>query len=967
MSNRPRVEKLSLDFMKKAKQALAAGDEKMAKECLKMRDEQLSAASDMISLVSSEEEKLDSINNELGQFGRSIHYLQPSSQSRKLLPLPKIVPKTAAMPYLNYTPLTGARIVDQWSSAFAKESRDFDSFALYAETKLNEAIHTSNEENGGDIRLIEPGLPAVCCDLLVKMGSASFGFRFAPLLRLLTTQILRCIYEDTNTVAVEDLDANRVSLRYLFGRKPWFLRLREVTEQRDDLQQIVSFEAQGKSMKDVLDKKNQGIKLMFKRETALARQLAFRAWRNYFILERGRRRKFKRYQLNMWMRRWKTAHFSDPATAAAATTSSGAASDPSERAWQKRFRASEKEKLGLQEEIDELRRRLENSTHELAVTYEIIQDLQPDHDHTGAGEQSAAARHQSDDLLKKAQEEAQAANRRRFGSLIDVKKGLHNWKDKVLDRLKKKQSTKSLHDLTVFKRQDVITNNMETQTDLVGPVKADDSKEHLDPKKKTKTKPKRLGEVAGKESAKIPKMSIKQAVQIIADVLSKACTQHETNQRTGREGVSFPEFVRDCLIRQFGIKSLALKTLKSLCATSRSGHESDNMLALFNELAAIEGPGPSKRHLDRDDDAVVDFCVDLAIKFLIEICPDKNFKQISVTLSSETDRSWGRPLVLDGLFSCFSFFRLKSPEGYKELTTEVMQLPVTILRGKDKEPRIPLDQSLLILVKYALRELECKTAKPSPLVTTIAEGRMKNLVGKFAFSTCSLRMQQMMASRKLFREWDKKLHQPHEPEEKEDEEEIDPAAGVYGAFSFDEFTEMVCLGLGIDLDEADVMLMFNEWHELIEFEKKQLGYEEGDLVDTAAKAEQQERRLSVPELKKEVTEVELEMEAESKKLEAEASMEAATSRRRSSVTMLQSKEANASDLSRPGKPLPKMSKAKAKWKMAVRTLNINFFFSKPTKQDEKLARELEAGLGGSKFGESAFSQILWKYRLFVKK
>ena len=56
----------------------------------------------------------------------------------------------------------------------------------------------------------------------------------------------------------------------------------------------------------------------------------------------------------MWMRRWKTAHFSDPATAAAATTSSGAASDPSERAWQKRFRASEKEKLGLQEEIDVL-------------------------------------------------------------------------------------------------------------------------------------------------------------------------------------------------------------------------------------------------------------------------------------------------------------------------------------------------------------------------------------------------------------------------------------------------------------------------------------------------------------------------------------------------------------------------------------------------------------------------------------
>ena len=144
------------------------------------------------------------------------------------------------------------------------------------------------------------------------------------------------------------MNGKNVSLRFLFSKKPWFVRLKEVMEERDDLKSIVSLEAQGKNMKDILDNRNQGIKMMFKRETALARQIAFRAWRNYYIDQRARRRRFRRYQLNMWLRRWKNEHFGEGGGEEAAAKSTAAGGTPADRSWQKRFRASEKENLKLQ-------------------------------------------------------------------------------------------------------------------------------------------------------------------------------------------------------------------------------------------------------------------------------------------------------------------------------------------------------------------------------------------------------------------------------------------------------------------------------------------------------------------------------------------------------------------------------------------------------------------------------------------
>jgi hypothetical protein len=985
MSNRPRVEKLSLAFYAKAKQAIAAGDEALAKEALKLREEQTSATGDVLLLVDSEARHLSSLNDQLASYGRSIHYLKPSAYSRSFLEVPKAIPKTAALD-LAYAPSHSSKIIEQWNSSFSTEAKDFTSFGLYAEYKLNEAITTSNEEQGGDSTKIDPGLPAVCCDLLIKMGSSSFGFRFAPLLRLLTTQIMRCIYESSGEqkdVDVQDLEENRVTTRYLFTKKPWFVRADEIRNERDDLKQIVHLEDQGKSMKDVLDNRNAGIKLMFKRETALARQIAFRSWKNYFLDERGRRRKFKRYQLNMWMRRWKAFHLSsiEKTTPIAGSRIMADGGTAVAETWKMRFRNVEKQNIELQDELADLRRKLELATDELAVTYEIIQDLQPELDHTNLLNQSPAKKHVDNVRDVKAEAEA-TATRNRLGSLFFVGKKLNDWKDKVKSRLEKKG--KKVVALTAFKRQDVETGTIETQTDLTGnilpavekvtlkkasllvPRSTEGTASGSGADEATKKKKKRLGDIAGSDK-KVPKMKLKQVVAIISDVLTKACFQQDVDSRTGRESSEFPDFVRDCMIRQYGIKSLAMKNLKSLVYTTKLECGNDTLINVFNILSGVtEGEGGF--------DSTDPFYVKLIIKLLQGMCPDKNYKLVDAQLTTGEDRSHSRELIVDSFHATYAFFRLKDPDGFREMLAEIMGLPVFLRPGKTKLARVELDSVMKIALKYASNERKCMTSPAGALQTTLAQGRMKNLVSGFAFNTCSLRMKQMMASRKLFRSWDEKLHAPVEVDATEgregEDEDTDPAtAGIFGAFSYDEFSEMVCSGLKIDMDDDDLMKLFNEWHELVTAEKTKLGYEEGDMDELGDTVKPVDPDI----LKKELDEVEKEIEDESVKLEVKQRQSNAVGRRRASVQMMGSAApgtdggvSKAGNLFRPPKPLPQMGTANAKWKMAIKKVKANFFLQGFSKHDEKKARELEAGLGGLKFGESAFCQLLWNHRLFIK-
>jgi len=169
---------------------------------------------------------------------------------------------------------------------------------------------------------------------------------------------------------------------------------------------------------------------------------------------------------------------------------------------------------------------------------------------------------------------------------------------------------------------------------------------------------------------------------------------------------------------------------------------------------------------------------------------------------------------------------------------------------------------------------------------------------------------------------------------------------------------------------SDLMKLFNEWHSMIEESKKKLGFSEADATDddatdnTAAVA-QADGTGSKADLEKEKTEVELEIEKESKRLEEKAAREARSKRQKSVVMALDSGESNA--YHRPDKPLPKISQAKARWKRAVSTANAAFYLQKYSKKDdEATARNLEARLGGHKFGEGAFSELMWKHRLAVE-
>ena len=109
--------------------------------------------------------------------------------------------------------------------AFEREEGNFESFAVYAESKLQEAITTGNVNQGAS-KSIDPGLPAVCCDLLVKMSDSAFGFRFAPLLKLLAAQVVRICYStvDGKEILLSDGELEKCSIRWLFAQKPWFER-----------------------------------------------------------------------------------------------------------------------------------------------------------------------------------------------------------------------------------------------------------------------------------------------------------------------------------------------------------------------------------------------------------------------------------------------------------------------------------------------------------------------------------------------------------------------------------------------------------------------------------------------------------------------------------------------------------------------------------------------------------------------
>ena len=215
------------------------------------------------------------------------------------------------------------------------------------------------------------------------------------------------------------------------------------------------------------------------------------------------------------------------------------------------------------------------------------------------------------------------------------------------------------------------------------------------------------------------------------------------------------------------------------------------------------------------------------------------------------------------------------------------------------------------------------------------------------FNHLFTRSAQLKKAQEAFLKWDAKLHDKNS-----------------GAFSFCEFSEMLYGSVSGEIDEDDAMDLFNQFHDLILEEKKDLGYVD-DGVGQGEVKEEGEELVKIAEM------CEKEMEEADEIEEKERRVKAATKKRRQSVVMLKGEEGADAHSMRPEmrSVLPARSRAHTTWKLAFKKVKSNFLkeeFNVSDVMEELLARKMESTGGGLKFGASAFSQLLWENRLFVK-
>ena len=383
----------------------------------------------------------------------------------------------------------------------------------------------------------------------------------------------------------------------------------------------------------------------------------------------------------------------------------------------------------MQQQIDDLKEQLEHNQHELGVAYEVIQDLQPHLSVEFIGQQNAAEKRKSAMRdIGAANRKAAAAKQVRRTSEFGL--GIVHWKNKVQERM---VETKTLRDaeLAVFSRNKVVHHSTKTQTDISGKILPENKRRHkrslANKAKKNKTvvtNPLAISDMIDVE-IRAPKMHPARITHAIAFLLESLCKKYRSVTARNLPHPAVPELMRDLLIKKHGVYALAIKYLTSLCASSQRDEDSDALLKIFNELASIGTGGTRMFKSDH-----LKFDVFLLVSFLRRLCPDKNYAALTSCLCDEDGRCWDRSSICSSIYQSFPNVRIKNPDHYKEMIAKITALPVTTVKGKEKEPRIPLDKAILIIMEYVEEERYARAQKPDKAVIQASIKKIKSKLTK---------------------------------------------------------------------------------------------------------------------------------------------------------------------------------------------------------------------------------------------
>ena len=227
--------------------------------------------------------------------------------------------------------------------------------------------------------------------------------------------------------------------------------------------------------------------------------------------------------------------------------------------------------------------------------------------------------------------------------------------------------------------------NSASQTKHTGMLTTSSSGQEISILKPTDTAPTKLSIndiVNSTQERKAPKMSFKQAQDIISSLVGQLCTTREADVAMKRHHQGFPEFARDCLIRRYGVKALAVKHLKGLCDLAKKSEKDDALLKIFNELSG--NPTQGLRFLDASMGRNKEADTKQIVTFLQNCCQNTNYESITTCFSSD-DRAWPRASILEAYHKVLAFVRIKAPKEYREAEKLLLELPpikVSLSRGR---------------------------------------------------------------------------------------------------------------------------------------------------------------------------------------------------------------------------------------------------------------------------------------------